>query len=74
MEPRRVSTAALLIDELDAKRPTLSCRQPGWFRSEQKAWSKDTGDGMLNGKSSIKGSQQIAKDKSKDTRKGQLRP
>ena len=76
MEPRRVSWAAPLVDELDAKERgrTLSHRQPGSFFSKQKAWMKDKGRGKQKGKSSRKGEQQIAKGKSKDKGKGQPRP
>ena len=80
MEPRRVSWAAPLVDELDAKEQgrTLSHQQPGSFFSRQKAWMKDKGNGKTKGKqkgkSSRKGNQQSAKGKSKDKGKGQPRP
>ena len=72
MEPRRVTWAAPLVDELDAKERARTL--PGSFFSKQKAWMKDKGRGKQKGKSSRKGEQQIAKGKSKDKGKGQPRP
>ena len=50
MEPRRVSWAAPLVDELDAKERGRTL--PGSFFSKQKAWMKDKGHGKQKGKSS----------------------
>ncbi len=76
MEPRRVSWAAPLVDELDANEQgrTLSHQQLGSFFSWQKAGMKGKGHGQQKGKSSRKGKQQIAKGKSKDKGKGRPRP
>ena len=76
MEPRWVSRAAQLVDELDAKEQgrTLSHRQPGSLISRLKTWREGKGNGKQKGKCSRKGNQQIAKGKGKDKGKGQPRP
>ena len=63
LEPRRVTWADQLVDELDAKMQGRTL--PGSFFSKQKASLKAKGRGKQKGKSSKKGKQQNAKGKSK---------
>ena len=74
MEPRRVSAAALLMDELDAKGADSEPSATRVAPHKSEGLEEGHRERHVEGESSIRENQQIARSKGKDKGKGQLRP